>query len=57
VSARAYRDPVGDTATKAADRSYGPPRDEALRLAADAKRRGDMAGHEIFLAKARRGDR
>jgi len=57
MAARAYRDPVGDTATKAADRSYGPPRDEALRLAADAKARGDLAGHERFMAAARRGVR
>lgn len=47
-------DPTADSAIKSADRSMVMPKDEALRLAAEAKRRGDMLGHALFLAKARR---
>lgn len=50
-------DPTADTAIKAADRAKRLSKDEALRLATEAKARGDMLGYTLFMAKAGRAGR
>lgn len=47
-------DPTANTAIKAADKSKGMPLDVALREAAAAKTRGDLAGYDRFMAAARK---
>lgn len=56
MSRRRYKkaDPTATDAIAAADSSPRMPVDLALRLAAEAKRRGDLAGFEAFTAAARR---
>lgn len=49
-------DPTGNSGSRRADKSRGISRDLALRLAAHAKARGDLAGADRFMAAARRGD-
>lgn len=56
MTRRQFTDPTAWHAIRAADRKPHLSRDRAFQLAAEAHRRGDLAGYERFMAAARRGD-